>query len=100
MEQDLQKTIDRIMSVRFWKFDGLPEQITSELDDLIDQYHIGQILTAMTSLVPKFEQEEKLADACKGNSGIAGELHMAAAMKVKYLNESISYIKNKTGKIM
>jgi phage terminase Nu1 subunit (DNA packaging protein) len=99
LEMDFQKTIESILSVGVWKFDGLPEQITSKFDELINQYHIDHILTAMISLAPKFEREERLADECKGNSGIAGEMHVAAAMRLKYLNESMEYIRSKTDNI-
>ncbi len=57
-----------------------------------------EIISVMQSLIPKFEDDVKKSAEYRGNSGLAGEMHMADGMKLKYLNESIAYIKMSSDK--
>lgn len=95
MKNEIVLKLENLMGIRFWQFDGLPEQIIVPLDDLIEEYGSEDMLFAMKSLITEFENEEFSSAKSKGNSGFAGEMHMAAAMKLKYLNESIAYVLNK-----
>ncbi|MCP5161204.1 MAG: hypothetical protein H6999_04995 [Hahellaceae bacterium] len=98
MEKEIVLKLENLMGIGYWKFDGLPDQIVKPLDDLVDKFGSENILSGIRSLIPKFEKEEIASSECKGNSGIAGEMHMAAAMKLKYLNESIDHILSKNDK--
>ena len=98
MSNDLQKKIESLVSINSWKFDGLPEAIQNKLDELIQMHNCNELLSAMYSLVAKFEIEEKELSETRGNSGLAGEMYMASGMRTKYLNESIAYTKSKLSK--
>ena len=86
--------IDRILSIGLWKFDGLPSEITTKLDYLLEANSRTGLLKALDSLVSPYQNEEKKTRECMGNSGTAAEFHMAAGMKLKYLHESIEYLNN------
>ena len=92
MNENLRKDIDQLMAIQYWKFDGLPDQITTGLTTLLATYSADAIVNEMKSAIPDYEDDEKNARKCAGNSGIAGEMHMAAGMRHKYLMESLEYL--------
>lgn len=91
----LEREIDAILSITLWKFDGLPNEIITPLNKLLDANPPSLLLDAMDSLIAPYKEDEKIARAYRGNSGYAGELHTATEMKIEYLNESIEYVKNR-----
>jgi hypothetical protein len=97
MNIELVGRVDSALSVQTAKFDGLPIQIICELDKLIEEYCASEIIVVIESMIERLEKEDSLASLSKGNSGYAGELHMIAALKVKYAKESIKYVSNTFG---
>lgn|GEM_PF-6567911 len=91
----LYEKIDSILSARFWKFDGLPEQVISKIDVLLEEYKKEDILKEMHTLLPNLEAEVKRSREGKAGSGIAGEMQMAIGMRLKYLQDCIEYVSKK-----
>lgn len=89
----LDKEIKSIVSIHLWKFDGLPDEIISALDKLLAIYERDDIIATMNVMEPLLEAEEARARIYAGNSGMAGEQHMAIGMQLKYLNESIDLLR-------
>lgn len=89
----LDKEIKSIISIHLWKFDGLPDDIISALDKLLAIYERDDIIATMNAMEPLLEAEEARARIYAGNSGMAGEQHMAIGMQLKYLNESIALLR-------
>ena len=89
----LDKEIKSIISIHLWKFDGLPDEIISALDKLLTIHERDDIIATMNTMVPLLEAEEARARKFAGNSGFAGEQHMAIGMQLKYLNESIALLR-------
>ena len=92
MEHELVQRIKGLMWIGYWTFDGLPGALVVKLDELINEYGHDELISGMRSLVPEFEKDKQETAACRGNSGTAAEIHMAAAMRLSYLSESIEYV--------
>lgn len=88
----LEQKIKDIISIQLWQFKGLPEQITSAFDDLLKAYTPDEVISAIHSLMPKLETEEAKARAGAGNSGMAGEYHMAIGMQLYYLKQCLDLV--------
>ena len=94
-QKSLEQKIKDIISIQLWQFKGLPEQITDAFDDLLTTYSCDQVILAIDSLMPKLQIEEAKAQQGAGNSGIAGEYHMAIGMQLYYLQQCLDLIREK-----
>lgn len=89
----LEKRIKDIISISLWQFEGLPEQITNAFDDLLTTYSCDEVILAINSLMPKLQVEEAKARQGAGNSGMAGEYHMAIGMQLYYLQQCFALLR-------
>lgn len=94
MEQKpLEQKIKDIISISLWQFEGLPERITNEFDVLLTTYSCDEVILAIDSLMPKLQIEEARAREYAGNSGMAGEYHMAIGMQLYYLQQCLALLR-------
>ncbi|NRB39789.1 MAG: hypothetical protein HRU20_15200 [Pseudomonadales bacterium] len=84
--------LDKIMSIQLVKTDGLPTKVISSLDGLLDAYRPDEILAAMMNIKATYTEAELNARKSMGASGMGAEFHMAAALRLHYLKESVTYI--------
>ena len=94
-QKPLEQKIKDIISISLWQFEGLPDRITSAFDDLLTTYRCDEVISAIDSLMPKLQIEEAKARQGAGNSGMAGEYHMAIGMQLYYLQQCLSLIREK-----
>ena len=96
MEQKpLEQKIKDIISISLWQFEGLPDRITRAFDDLLTTYSCNEVISAINSLMPKLQTEEAKARQGAGNSGMAGEYHMAIGMQLYYLQQCLDLVREK-----
>jgi hypothetical protein len=91
----LEQKIRDIIGISLWQFEGLPDRITSAFDDLLTTYTCDELILAINSLAPKLQIEETKARKNAGNSGMAGEYHMAIEMQLYYLKQCLDLIREK-----
>ena len=94
-QKPLEQQIKDIISIQLWQFEGLPEKITKEFDVLLTTYTCDEVISAIDSLTPKLQIEEAKARQGAGNSGIAGEYHMAIGIQLYYLQQCLDLIREK-----
>ena len=94
-QKPLEQKIKDIISISLWQFEGLPEKITNEFDLLLTTYSYDEVISAIDSLMPKLQIEEAKAWQGAGNSGMAGEYHMAIGMQLYYLKQCLDLIREK-----
>ncbi|GAB6263605.1 hypothetical protein [Photobacterium sp. R1] len=88
----LKNEIIQIMSVRVLSFDGLPDVIIQSLREMLKIHTSDTLLKEMKELLEPFKKDEFEHRKYMGNSGAAAEFHMAAAIKLQYLRQSIEFI--------
>ena len=94
-QKPLEQKIRDIISISLWQFKGLPEKIASGFDVLLTTYTRDEVISAIDSLMPKLQIEEAKARQGAGNSGMAGEYHMAIGMQLYYLQQCLDLIREK-----
>lgn len=94
-QMSLEQKIKDIISISLWQFEGLPDRITCAFDDLLTTYTFDELILAINSLMPKLQLEEAIARQGAGNSGMAGEYHMAIQMQLYYLKQCLELIREK-----
>lgn len=88
----LKEEITQIMSVRVLSFEGLPDVIIHSLKSMLKTHTSDTLLKEMKELLEPFKKDELKHRKCMGNSGMAAEFHMDAAIKLQYLRQSIEFI--------
>lgn len=93
---ELVKEIDQILSINVWDYRGLPNEIVLSINRLMKTHSRETLLSAMEQLQEPYMTWELRTRKSMGNSGMAAEQQQAAEMKVRYLKDSIRYVKDKS----
>lgn len=85
--EDLEAKIKSLISIRFWDYKKLPEQIVNGINDLSAEYEKNEIISCIKDMVPELKDEIKKLEVYAHNSGAANQEHTAAIMRLKYANQ-------------
>ncbi|WP_237467969.1 hypothetical protein [Vibrio stylophorae] len=69
----------------------MPQTLEAGVLALLATHSRAQILAVMAQLLPDYQADEEKTQAYRG-SGTGGEMHMAACMRLSYLEKCIALL--------
>lgn len=92
---NLLKRLNEIFYCKEFDFNGLPEVIVKDIDDLLLTFTKEELIVALLQLKPIYEEEVQRLRESKPGSGTADQWLMVADMKVLYRQRALDYLNAK-----